>query len=321
MPEIPNVVPGEPVEADWGNDIRDRSVQKYADQSALDVSQPFPQAGEVVWLDDPGQFRAWSGTAWVPLGDLSQPLSTPQQVERSDAVMAEWTRPGEGSVQHQVQPGGPYRVEVNGPHWSANVPYFGAFEVTGGTILVHAPTFGRVDVRRDDVADRAVRVAIASNGGMALQVGSASAPVSILTLEDDQISPAQPIRMSGNIGNRVHYRDGSSATLTPDFDAVWDALGSSPFPTDQQLYRGPAAVLADDAPDLDLADTMATMATVDAAAVLEDITVHAITQDGTPGVVMTSPTWPYGGTTRELVALLVSTVQDLQARVADLETS
>ena len=74
MPEIPSVVPGEPVEADWGNDIRDRSVQKYADLTALEASQPVPQLGEVAWLSNPGYLVVCTDAAtpvWTPLLDQS----------------------------------------------------------------------------------------------------------------------------------------------------------------------------------------------------------------------------------------------------------
>lgn len=74
MPEIPNVVPGEPVEADWGNDIRDRSVQKYADLTALEASQPVPQLGELAWLDNPGYLVVCTDAitpTWTPLLDQS----------------------------------------------------------------------------------------------------------------------------------------------------------------------------------------------------------------------------------------------------------
>lgn len=74
MPEIPNVVPGEPVEADWGNDIRDRSVQKYADLTALEASQPVPQLGELAWLDNPGYLVVCTDAVaptWTPLLDQS----------------------------------------------------------------------------------------------------------------------------------------------------------------------------------------------------------------------------------------------------------
>ena len=69
MPEIPNVVPGEPVESDWGNDVRDRITQRFADNTARSGSLPFPQQGQVTWIDDPGQLDYWDGADWVKVAD------------------------------------------------------------------------------------------------------------------------------------------------------------------------------------------------------------------------------------------------------------
>ena len=67
MPELPDVVPGEPVESDWGNDVRDRVTSRYADASARSASEPFPQAGQLSWLDDPGAVEMFDGSDWVAL--------------------------------------------------------------------------------------------------------------------------------------------------------------------------------------------------------------------------------------------------------------
>ena len=75
MPEIPNVVSGEPVESNWGNDIRDRAVMKYADLTALDFSQPLPQLGELAWLDNPGHLvccTAIGPSVWTPVPNQTQ---------------------------------------------------------------------------------------------------------------------------------------------------------------------------------------------------------------------------------------------------------
>lgn len=71
MPEIPNVVPGEPVESNWGNDVRDRIVQRFADATARTASLPFPVAGAMSWLDDPGQLDYFDGAAWVNVADTA----------------------------------------------------------------------------------------------------------------------------------------------------------------------------------------------------------------------------------------------------------
>lgn len=69
MPEIPNVVPGEPVESDWGNDIRDRVVQRFADDTERTTQLPFPGVGQVTWIDSPAQLDYWDGAAWVKVTD------------------------------------------------------------------------------------------------------------------------------------------------------------------------------------------------------------------------------------------------------------
>ena len=67
MPEIPNVVSGEPVIADWGNDIRDRVITRYADDTARTASLPFPAPGQVTWIETPGVLEVWTGAAWITL--------------------------------------------------------------------------------------------------------------------------------------------------------------------------------------------------------------------------------------------------------------
>jgi len=65
MPEVPSVLPGEVIQSAWGNLIRDRTLQRYADQTELDISVPTPVAGEIAWLGDPGAVFIFDGVAWV----------------------------------------------------------------------------------------------------------------------------------------------------------------------------------------------------------------------------------------------------------------
>ena len=69
MPELPDVIPGEPVESDWGNDIRDRVTSRYQDATDRAASEPLPQTGQITWLDDPGQLDYWDGTDWIGIVD------------------------------------------------------------------------------------------------------------------------------------------------------------------------------------------------------------------------------------------------------------
>lgn len=66
MGEIADVVPGEPVESAWGNAVRDRSIQRYADQTALDGSVPIPVQGDVAYLLDSDTFQIHDGSVWQP---------------------------------------------------------------------------------------------------------------------------------------------------------------------------------------------------------------------------------------------------------------
>ena len=67
MAEIPNVVPGEPIESNWGNEIRDRAVMRYPDATARDFSDPFPDVGQLSWLDSTGQIDRFGDDGWKPL--------------------------------------------------------------------------------------------------------------------------------------------------------------------------------------------------------------------------------------------------------------
>lgn len=67
MPEMPDVLAGEVIEVDWGNDLRDRSVQRYASSATRAASVPSPVAGDLSFLQDTGLVYVYT-TSWVPLG-------------------------------------------------------------------------------------------------------------------------------------------------------------------------------------------------------------------------------------------------------------
>jgi hypothetical protein len=71
MPEIPDVVSGQPVASNWGNDIRDRTIQRYADSTERDLLTPFPVAGDMAFLEDTGAVEVFDGVAWDRLRPLS----------------------------------------------------------------------------------------------------------------------------------------------------------------------------------------------------------------------------------------------------------
>ena len=70
MPEIPDVVQGTPVASDWGNDIRDRTLQRYADASERDALNPLPAPGDLAYLDATGEVQCFT-TSWLPIARVS----------------------------------------------------------------------------------------------------------------------------------------------------------------------------------------------------------------------------------------------------------
>ena len=67
MAEIPDVLPGEPIEADWGNPIRDRTAQRYLDAAERDTLNPVPVSGDLAYLVTPADLQFYNGAEWVTL--------------------------------------------------------------------------------------------------------------------------------------------------------------------------------------------------------------------------------------------------------------
>lgn len=66
MPEIPDVVGGETIEAgSWGNPIRDRSVQRYTDATSRDSLNATPGDGDVAYLTGTAELQIFDGSVWV----------------------------------------------------------------------------------------------------------------------------------------------------------------------------------------------------------------------------------------------------------------
>jgi len=65
-----DVVPGEIIEAEWGNIIRDQTISRWPDATARDDGLPIPDAGKVVWLDTPGTLEVYDGAEWVGIDIL-----------------------------------------------------------------------------------------------------------------------------------------------------------------------------------------------------------------------------------------------------------
>jgi hypothetical protein len=64
MPEIPNVVTSEDIESEWGNDIRDRVIQRYPDIAGRSSEHPTPAAGDLAYMEDTGLVYVYHSGAW-----------------------------------------------------------------------------------------------------------------------------------------------------------------------------------------------------------------------------------------------------------------
>lgn len=63
---IPDVVPDEPVESVWGNEIRDRTSTPFPNVAARDAAIPIPQFGQVVFIQEPIPLEYWwDGSKWL----------------------------------------------------------------------------------------------------------------------------------------------------------------------------------------------------------------------------------------------------------------
>ena len=84
MAEMPDVTTGEVVASEWGNDIRDRTVQRYANQADLDAKLATPNAGDMAWVDDDGFMQIYDGVSWKTwFGGLGS-----KTIQITDALLA-----------------------------------------------------------------------------------------------------------------------------------------------------------------------------------------------------------------------------------------
>ena len=112
MPEMPDVIATEPVESDWGNDIRDRTVQRYADAAARDAGVPFPVAGDLAWLDTEAAVTVFDGSAWLTLGVAVDP-GVPRLVQVNRRQIATASFSADQSVSQVVDVSGMGIVNTN----------------------------------------------------------------------------------------------------------------------------------------------------------------------------------------------------------------
>lgn len=107
-----NVTAGQIVQSTWGNEIRDRTAQRFTDAAQRAAQWPAPPKGALSVLDDwPGTLHVFDGTHWW--GDQSgyliattSPSSTYTltypKAFTTGGVVTFWTQ-GEGTASLQVQ--------------------------------------------------------------------------------------------------------------------------------------------------------------------------------------------------------------------------
>ena len=84
MSEIPNVIPLEPVTDEWGNAIRDRTVQRYVTAAARSSLHPTPANGDLSYLSDSGLVYVYHSGGWREITNPAH--GTTHAVGSSDAI-------------------------------------------------------------------------------------------------------------------------------------------------------------------------------------------------------------------------------------------
>ena len=69
MPELDDVVSGETIESAWGNDIRDRTLQRYVNSTERDTLNPSPSAGDLAYITATEIVQFFDGSGWVNMLD------------------------------------------------------------------------------------------------------------------------------------------------------------------------------------------------------------------------------------------------------------
>ena len=67
MAEMPDVVTGEIITDGWGNDIRDRTVQRYTNVTDRSTLHSSPTEGDLAYMEDTNNVWVYNGGSWVKL--------------------------------------------------------------------------------------------------------------------------------------------------------------------------------------------------------------------------------------------------------------
>lgn len=69
MAEISDVASGEVIEAAWGNQIRDRTFQRYANVTERDNLNATPTEGDLAYVESINEMQFYDGASWLSLLD------------------------------------------------------------------------------------------------------------------------------------------------------------------------------------------------------------------------------------------------------------
>lgn len=86
MALTPNVVPNTPIEASWGNEIRDRTVQRFASYAELTSSWVGPAEASHAYLLDENVLLVHNGSAWVCVTPQNATTATTQSTSNGAFV-------------------------------------------------------------------------------------------------------------------------------------------------------------------------------------------------------------------------------------------
>jgi len=165
MPEMPDVIPGADVDADWGNLIRSRTIQRYASVAVRTSQNPSPQDGDMSYLADVDEISFFDGAAWrvlVPqdvlddallLYDLSSVVDSKiadamaPSAWRAPTLLNGWSNFGAGEQTARIRREPNDLVRVQGL-------------ITGGTTTVNTPIF---NLSGSETPDQNFQISTTSN--------------------------------------------------------------------------------------------------------------------------------------------------------------
>lgn len=136
MALTPNVVSNTPITSAWGNEIRDRTVQKFATAAERTAQWPAPPVGAVSTLaTNPNTLYVWTGAAWVSGGGAPARIEkqrTSGHISLTTAAYTNWTDLDNATFQTQIAAAVGDEVEINlDGSWSTVAGGVGLIDVYG----------------------------------------------------------------------------------------------------------------------------------------------------------------------------------------------